>query len=184
MQKHDYSISLARVNLISLIVVIPLFVLGVGLFVFIWGWVLLDFGVDALLTRPITSIGVLVGGVIAHELIHGLTWQWLSGEANSVKYGMVWKSLTPYAHITRQIPIEAYAMGTMMPLIVTGILPLIMAYILGSGTLLMIGLLFTWAATGDMVIIWKLRNVTINAIAEDHPTRAGAYVYEQVHEES
>lgn len=178
MVKHDYSVSINKVNLISLGLAIPLFLGVLLIYLFIWGWEWLDIGVDLLLNNPFQVAMIFVIGIIAHELLHGLTWQWLSGEHDSVEYGLKWKTLTPYTHITRPISMEAYATGTIMPALILGILPTMMALIEGSSALLMFGLIFTWSASGDGIVLWRLRHIEADTLVEDHPTNAGVYVYD------
>jgi hypothetical protein len=40
------------------------------------------------------------------------------------------------------------------------------------------GLLFTFAAGGDALVLWLLRGVAPHRLVEDHPTRAGCFVWE------
>lgn len=178
MTKLDYSISPKWVTILSFLVMIPLVILPLALFVFIWGWEWLDFGVDALFAHPITLVAVLISGVIAHELLHGLTWGWLSGDATCVQYSIQWKTLTADVRVIRPISSQAYVIGLILPAVVTGFLPLTMALAIGSGSLVMFGIIFTWYATKDMMIVWRLRDVDISVLIEDHPTRTGVYVYE------
>ena len=67
-----------------------------------------------------------------------------------------------------------------MPGLVLGILPATAGLLLGSGGLLVFGIVFTAAAGGDFLILWMIRNVPSNSLVEDHPTRAGCYVFEGV----
>jgi len=38
--------------------------------------------------------------------------------------------------------------------------------------------LFTIAAGGDFIVLWILRKTDSNNLVEDHPTRAGCFIYE------
>lgn len=62
-----------------------------------------------------------------------------------------------------------------MPLVVMGILPLIVAFILGNGFLFSFGLLFTWGATGDLSILFMLRKLDKECFVSDHPEKIGFY---------
>lgn len=180
MTRQDYSLSPMRVNIITLLTALPLFAVLLFIYMSIWSDVALAYGFVTLAQYPLIFLLILISGVIVHELLHGLTWQWLSNEHNSVTYGIRWKTLTPYTYITHPISIGAYAIGLVMPGLILGILPTVMALIDGSGTLLLLGMIFTLASVSDAVILWRLRNVDASATVEDHPTRAGVYVYETV----
>lgn len=120
------------------------------------------------------AIPALVGGVVVHELLHGLTWAWASNHSMaSVTMGVQWKSLTPYAHISRPIPARAYRLGAAMPLIVLGVVPYLASLALMDGWLLGFSLLFTIAAAGDVLILGLIRHVDSDHWVKDHPTKAG-----------
>ena len=119
----------------------------------------------------------LIGGIVLHEALHGLTWQILSGQRDVVEYGVKWKVLTPYAHMKARIPISAYRTGIWMPGFVVGLIPVLVALLIGNGTLLWFGILFVWGAGGDMMILWLLRGIPDTAEIEDHPERVGCYVW-------
>ncbi|MFB6286364.1 MAG: DUF3267 domain-containing protein [Candidatus Bipolaricaulia bacterium] len=119
-------------------------------------------------------IPTLLGGIIVHELLHGLTWAWASNHSMaSVTMGVQWKSLTPYAHISRPIPAHAYRLGAAMPLIVLGLLPYLASLVLVDGWLLGFSLVFTIAAAGDVLILGLIRHVDSDHWVKDHPTKAG-----------
>lgn len=74
--------------------------------------------------------------------------------------------------------VNAYRIGAAMPGVVLGIAPCIGGIIFGNGWWFVFGLLFTYAACGDALIIWLLRKVKTGSLVEDHPSRAGCYVIE------
>ena len=115
--------------------------------------------------------------IIAHELIHGFTWQWTSDfRFRDIHYGVKWKTITPYAHLRKPIDIQPYRLGTAMPGIVLGVLPATLALIIGSGTLFWTGIFMIMAASGDMIVLYLLRDVQNPALVEDHPDRVGCFV--------
>ena len=119
--------------------------------------------------------------VIIHELLHALAWKLAGGLAfRDFKFGIAWKTLSPYCHATKPMPISAYCVGVVVPGIVLGILPVVIATIIGDGVLAILGALLTAGAVGDVYVLWLLRNVKGNAQVIDHPTRAGCIVlYEE-----
>ncbi|MEQ1730842.1 MAG: DUF3267 domain-containing protein [Vicinamibacterales bacterium] len=118
-----------------------------------------------------------LGLVALHEAIHGVTWAMMAGKPlRAVTYGFNWKVLTPYAHAHFPMTARAYRVGALMPGIVLGLLPCLAAVVLGLPSLMLVGLLMTAAAGGDMAIVWMLRGVDARALVLDHPTRAGCWV--------
>jgi hypothetical protein len=97
---------------------------------------------------------------------------------STIKLGVQWKTLTPYAHLKEPIEVNVYRIGGFMPGFVLGILPFILSLILGNGNLLWFSVIQTAAASGDWLILWLLRTTQGGTLVEDHPTRAGCYVYE------
>jgi len=181
MTKHDFSMSNLTINLGSLVIALPLFMMLMFIFMAIWGDDRLGYSLILFAQYPILFFGVLIGGYLLHQVIHGLTWQWLSGDADTVKYVIRWKSLAISAEITKTMDIFPFVMGLIMPGLVLGVLPMMMSFIDGSGALLLISLIFVLAASDDWFMLWKLRNVESDAIVENHPTRTGVFVYQPTH---
>lgn len=144
------------------------------LFGLIWGWAALGDGLDAYFSPFWQFWLVLLGMIVVHELLHGLTWM-IAGRKrwSAMKFGMQWKSLTPYAHSTEPMAAWAYRVGTLMPGLLLGIVPMVISVVTGNGWLLFFGAIATLAAGGDMLILWLLRGVPGHRLVEDHPTQAG-----------
>lgn len=121
---------------------------------------------------------VFFAGIVVHEAIHGISWMFAAHlPLNSMKFGFQIKSFTPYAHCTVPIKKGAYVFGTIMPAVVLGFIPFAISLVNGSGWLLIFGVLFTFAAIGDFLILWLIRTVPWSAMVEDHPENAGCFVY-------
>ena len=63
-----------------------------------------------------------------------------------------------------------------MPCLALGVLPCLMAMVMGSGVLMLGGLAMTAAAGGDLLIVWLLRGAGRSSLVLDHPVRAGCWV--------
>lgn len=98
--------------------------------------------------------------------------------AARISYGVQWKTLTPYAHLNGPLEINAYRIGGFMPGLVLGILPYGLSLLLNNHILLWFGVIHTFAASGDWLILWLLRKHQRGTLVEDHPSRAGCYVIE------
>lgn len=170
-EREDRSFSLTRANAYVLLMIVP-----IGASFFFPYWIVWEnFGAGP--WNLLIAAAVFLGGVVVHEALHGITWM-IAGNTpiNAVRFGIQWKSLTPYAHCTEPLDVGAYRWGAAVPGIALGIVPGIAAIALGSPGMLVFGFLFTLAAGGDALILWVLRDVPAGSLVEDHPTRAGCYV--------
>jgi hypothetical protein len=164
-------------NVISLGLFIPIIFIPSAFFIWIWDIELLINGFGIFVSRPLIFLAGFFGLIILHELIHGLTWQWISGiNRDEIEYGFKWKILTPYAHVKIPIELQSYRWGAAMPGILLGLLPTILGLALGNGLIFLIGLIMTAAAGGDILILFLLRNDSSPAFVEDHTDNAGCYV--------
>lgn len=178
MNKQDLSIPMARAGGLSLLISLPVASAFVVVFILRWGPAPVKDGFNALLgSGLLTFLAVAAVGVVAHELIHGLTWALFGRKPwRAMTFGVQWKTLTPYAHCREPMPINAYRIGALMPGILLGFLPAVAAILTGNGWLLAFGFLFITVAGGDFLIVWTLRSVGAGKYVEDHPTEAGCYV--------
>jgi hypothetical protein len=188
--RRDYSVSMLAANFYSLLTAGPILVLMALLYAWVWGLEKPLAQVAAALDQMYSSMtNVLVYvlvflvifslGVVVHEFIHGLAWK-LAGKRDwkAIQFGFQWSTLTPYAHVREPLPVEAYRLGTLMPCLITGVLPALVGLLAGHVGLLLLGLLFILAAGGDLTILVLIRKVPGGSLVEDHPTRAGCRVLE------
>ena len=73
-------------------------------------------------------------------------------------------------------------MGALAPLVVLGIIPIAVAFCIGSVVLLFVGIFMVDGAVGDIMIVLKLlthRSQTDDVLIFDHPTGAGCVVFER-----
>jgi len=138
-------------------------------------------GLDNARNQEIFSIWTFVGLIaliIIHELVHGSTWKFVTGYPwSAFKYGVLWKVLTPYCHAKIPMTIQPYRIGAMMPLVLTGILPWIIAIVLQNTVLAIISAGMISAAVGDIYIWSTLRGLPDDTLVSDHPSQAGCIVY-------
>jgi len=125
-------------------------------------------------------VTVLVAGVIIHELIHGITWSLYARSGfKSIRFGVLWKSMTPYCHCKEPLSVMNYQIGAAAPGIVLGIIPMLIALFSGSLVLLAVGLFFTMAAGGDLLIILMLAKQPKDDLVQDHPSKIGCLIYKK-----
>ncbi|CAN5766791.1 hypothetical protein BH23ACT11_BH23ACT11_14090 [soil metagenome] len=176
-RRRDLSMSMGMANLYVLIISGPVTALLALIYAAFWN-------ADSLFVLDsqaawLVALGLVVVGVLVHEALHGLSAAYFSGKPlETIKFGFQLKTLTPYAHIREPILARAYRLGTAAPGVVLGLVPSVIGLISGSGSAMLFGLFFTFAAGGDALILWLIRGVRGDTLVEDHPTNAGCYVYE------
>lgn len=182
--RRDLSVSMGMANLYSLFA-LPLVVVPAALFVYLWGYdALLDgstFDGSFSYTVAVYAVGfvVVAAGVVAHEALHGLSWAYFSGKPlDAIEYGFQVRTLTPYAHCKEPMEARSYRLGAAMPGLVLGVVPSLVGIASGNGWVMLFGLFFVFAASGDALILWLIRGVDARDLVQDHPTNAGCYVYD------
>ena len=168
---EEYTMGMGKVNLIALLLIIPITAAILYPFVLIWNYETFKTGKEIFDNY---FLYILIGGIIIHELLHGLTWgHFASNGLKSIKFGVKWKFLTPYCHCKEPLKVKHYRIGGAMPLIIMGIIPSIIGLIIGHGGVLTFGIFFTWAAGGDIIALFMLRKLDNNIYVSDHPEKMG-----------
>lgn len=185
--KEKLTIDLVWANVFGILILIPI-VLIYGLpFYFIWRpeYDIKQFldGVEPiwLILKCLMIFGVMVLGIILHELIHGLFWAKFAKEGfKSIKFGVLWEMFTPYCHCKEALNVRQYIIGAIAPAVFLGIVPAIVAIIIGNSGLLIFGMFFTMAAAGDFLVINLIRKENSSDLVQDHPSEAGCYIYRKI----
>lgn len=186
-EKEQKTIDLAKANIVALMGIIPIGLLYFIPFYLLWRE---NLSINHLKesVKHINSLSgglsitlivmlALIGGIAVHELIHGITWSFFTKKGfRSIKFGFLVKMLTPYCHCNEPLKVTHYITGTIMPAVILGFLPSIMAIIFGNIPLLLFGTIFTVVAMGDFMIIYLIRNEDRNSLILDHPNEGGCYV--------
>lgn len=175
--RRDITISTGWANVFAIVLLIPLFLIGYGLFYAIHrSFWLNGFNVLAMLIAMIVLI-------VVHELIHGASWSLFAPHGfKDIEFGIMWSSLTPYCTCAAPMKKWQHIFGTAMPLILLGIIPMIAGIISGSLSVLLIGILMADSAAGDIMVIYKMlrhRTSAQDVVYMDHPTEAGAVAFER-----
>ncbi len=175
--RHDLTINIGKANLFAVLLLIPLFVIGYGLNYLvnqrlnIGGLNLLFFFVAFLVL------------IVVHELIHGLFWSlYTPHHFKDIEFGIMKASMTPYCTCLVPLNKRQYVIGTVMPLVILGVVPMIAGIAVDNANLLFLGIVMADAAAGDIMIIAKLLAYKSDAdeiTYMDHPTEAGGVVFER-----
>ncbi|PUV22175.1 DUF3267 domain-containing protein [Sphingobacterium athyrii] len=124
---------------------------------------------------------IIVSGIVIHELIHGIVFAFFAKEGfKSIKFGVLWKMLTPYAHCKEPLQVRAYMLALVMPFIIVGLLPGIYSIFTGNLPLLLFAIFFSGAAAGDFMILNLIYKENKDNLVLDHPTEGGCFVLKKV----
>jgi len=136
---------------------------------------------DAFFGKPLLWLPAVAVAIVIHELIHGLTWTMLGRlPRGSIHYGFNLKTFTPYAHCRVPMAVRPYWWGAAAPGLILGLLPAIVGSSLHWGFLTGLGWFMSLAAGGDLLILALLARDRPDALVEDHPTRAGCRIVENI----
>ncbi|MFP7170684.1 DUF3267 domain-containing protein [Terribacillus sp. 7520-G] len=117
-------------------------------------------------------------GIILHELLHGVGFVVFGHvKPNQVKYGFSMKDGAAYAHCMTPITLRAYRMALLLPVILTGLVPLLFSYMTGNGILLTVSVILTAGGVGDWIIFRSLTKYEARQFVMDHPTEVGYFIY-------
>lgn len=191
--KKELTIGALQANVYSLLFVLPLLLLFALPYFLLWQE---SFQFDSLaaalktyelwvMLSPLAFFAVLLAGIVLHELIHGLSWAlFCKNGYKSIRYGLMWKYLTPYCHCKEPLLLKHYVAGALMPAVLLGFVPSLTGLFTGGILWLLFGLAFTLAAGGDFLVIWMLRKEKKGSFVQDHPDKIGCFVLEPVSSES
>lgn len=180
-RKTDLTIGVVKANLLALIVMLPFAVLS--------GAVVLSrvsFLSMAELMSPFDFLLFLLVMLLltaVHEGIHALTWAMFGKDYwKSIRFGVIWKALTPYCTCLRPAKRGQYILGAAMPTLVLGIGLTAAAALTGVYWVFILALAMIFGGGGDFTIILKIllhRQRGKEAIYYDHPYECGVVVFEK-----
>ena len=169
---YDATISMRAANFIGFFMGMAGFMLVLSPYWLIWG----DRPLPAQPSLGVVAL-VFIVGIIVHELLHAVGYIFV-GKAprSSIKYGVQWKALTPYAHCAAPLPVNAYRVAVMLPGLVLGLIPALISLSIGSFWWLVWSGIMLIGAGGDMAVLWAIRAVASEAWVRDHPSKVGCLV--------
>lgn len=171
------TMSALNANIIAFAMLLPIAIICIVPFVLVWGWQSFFEGFTFLRSHQMLLLLILILGIILHEGLHGLTWaMFAKGRLKSIRYGIKWAYLTPFCHCKEPLKRNHYLLGGIMPGLVLGLFPVIVALIFGIGWLLLLGIFFIGAAGGDLMILFMLIKVDKKHLIQDHPHEIGFLV--------
>ena len=185
-KKEKLTIDLLKANLYAIFAIIPILIIYGLPFYFLWRNTFSKVALKSFINE--FSFGILGGfisillvitvGTVLHELIHGITWaKYTENGFKSIRFGIMWRMLTPYCHCVEPLKVKHYILGAIMPTIILGFLPFVFSLVTGNLLWLFFGVFFTMGGVGDFLIINLLRKEKKDDLVLDHPTEAGCYIF-------
>lgn len=184
-KKEKLTINLVWANIFGILIIIPIGIIFGFPYYLLWmPKVEIKQLIDNVEPQRVALIFfVLIIGTIVHELIHGITWaRFAKAGFKSIKFGVLWKMLTPYCHCKEPLNVKQYIIGAITPAIILGIIPSVIAILIGNVGLLIFGMFFTMVAGGDFLIINLIRKENSSDLVQDHPSEAGCFIYRKIEE--
>ncbi len=166
-----YTLAIAQLQGIALLFIIPiLLVFGLPFYI-IWG----ENALTALRFRSFLFLIIfIIGGIIVHELLHGIVWALFSKRGFlSIRFGIKWEYFTPYCHCIEPLKIWQYVSGALAPVICMGLIPAFWALFTGNTLFMFFGIFYIWTAAGDIITAWMVRKFNRNLLIFDHPEELG-----------
>ena len=180
-RKIDLTIGVVKANLLALIVMLPFAVLSGAVVLSRVSFLSMAESMspfDFLLYRLVMLLLTAV-----HEGIHALTWAMFGKDYwKSIRFGVIWKALTPYCTCLRPAKRGQYILGAAMPTLVLGIGLTAAAARMGIFWVFILALAMIFGGGGDFAIILKMllhRQRGKEAVYYDHPYECGVVVFEK-----
>ena len=177
-----FNVYVAFIRSTPLLVQVLMIVYGL-LAAFLFFMVHLSGGVSFDIPKMLLFVVLIFVLIVVHELIHGATWAIFSEHHwKDISFGFMVKTLTPYCTCKTPLGKWQYIAGALMPLILLGILPTVVAIASGSFLTLLLGIVMVAGAAGDILIVWKFLRHQVTGqevLYIDHPTAAGSVVFER-----
>lgn len=175
--RHDLTIGMGKASWIAIFLLIPLFIAGYGLYY------LVHHKIEMTGFNGATFLIVFLLLTVVHELIHGISWSiFTPNHFKDIAFGIMMPYLSPYCTCMAPLTKPRHIFGTVMPLILLGIVPAVIGIAAGIPMVLLMGLLMIDIATGDILIILKILAYKTSAkdvVYMDHPTDAGGVIFER-----
>ena len=179
-EMKEHTLGLVYANIMAFVVAIPIIVPFALLFYFVSEPV-------EIYEFPFVKLIVLaflyIVSIVVHEALHGITWAcFAKNHFKSIEFGVIWEMLTPYCTCSEVLKKWQYVLGSMMPLIVLGIVPCIIAVISGNIYALAFGAIMVIAAGGDIIVtlrILRYKTDKNELVFYDHPTKCGFITFER-----
>ena len=179
-RQYSLAVGIDRANKLALMMALP--VCGLSLILYMLNNQGGGIGFRSLSDTLLFGAGG-IGLSLLHELIHGVTWSLFTPDGlKAMEFGITKDTLTPYCVCLKPLKKTGYIIGTLMSLILTGIVPALAGILIGNFPLMLIGAVMIISAAGDILIVFTLlkhKSEKSDQIICDLPGHAGCMLFER-----
>lgn len=172
---EERAISSLKVNLIGLL----FFLISTPIILFLYQKSN-GIDIDAIYDETIQIVYFIITfffSIFLHELIHAFAFAIFAKKRwESVKIGILWEHITPYAHCSEPLKIGQYILALVLPGIILGLLPICYAFVHSHFISLMYGLIMLFAAIGDFIVLTMVLRVPKGRRILDHESKVGFWI--------
>ena len=134
--RHELTIDIGKENVFTIVLLVPLFLIGYGLNY------LVNHRIGFLDINWLIFFVAFVVLTVTHELIHGACWSLFTPHHfKDIEFGIMKPSMTPYCTCLEPLNKGAYIFGTVMPLVLLGILPMAAGIAVDNSNILILGII-------------------------------------------
>lgn len=121
---------------------------------------------------------IFIALIVLHEAFHLLGFMWFGkAKFKDLDYGVNLKLGVAYATTSKPLLNKDMKKALLLPFWMTGVLPTIIGFILGSNLLVFIGAWLIAGAIGDFYMYKELKKYPKNVLVKDDPNLPILYVY-------
>jgi len=154
-------ISMIRMNVFALILTAISSLAAVGAYRIIWGTT------DG---SPIRFLPYFIFLILLHELSHATGWILGGMPIRTIKFGVMWHQLAPYAHCSAPMSMGVFRFALLLPLLTTGFVPLGIGLRFGDIALAIASAILIGGAAGDISMFIAGISFHRHTRMMDHPS--------------
>ena len=178
-KRTELTVDILKLSILVLLVGLPCTIVALFAFVFIHPDKLLLLSNIELLVCAI----LLLLLIFLHEFMHGLLFSiFCQNGIKDIVFGFRWRSLTLYSGCKVPLKKEQLIIVNIIPFIVLGLVPTIIALRVGSIMLFLLGLVMIVAGSGDIIYVYMLLKYKAkgnDVIFFDAPSQPGCIVFDR-----
>lgn len=178
--RQDLIIDIVKANIGALVIMMP-FVIVMGV---LYYTVNMHKGISRFsLSSYMMFLGLFLFLIIAHELIHGITWSiFTPNHMKDIEFGVIWSAVTPYCTCGQPLSKKQFIIGAAMPTLILGFGLGIVSIVTGQLMMFLLAEALILGGGGDFLIIIKLLRFNSDRKEQlyyDHPYECGLVVFER-----
>ncbi len=178
--RQDLIIDIVKANIGALVVMMPfIIVMGVLYYTANMHKIIGSFS----LSSYMMFLGLFLFLIIAHELIHGITWSiFTPNHMKDIEFGVIWSAVTPYCTCGQPLSKKQFIIGAAMPTLILGFGLGIVSIMTGQLMMFLLAEALILGGGGDFLIIIKLLRFNSDRKEQlyyDHPYECGLVVFER-----